>query len=257
VQGYTSASYGDSFAGEDFEAVHGFLPDPEPMIEMLTRNAGNGPVLELGVGTGRVARPLAARGIPVDGIDISDAMLDGLRRSAGELPIRPIKCDLAHFRVTRRYSLVFCVWNTFFSLRTREQQAHCIQAVSQALLPDGRFVIETFVPDPDHFTNEQELRVRGITANSVSLQVSLHDASRQTIASQHIVISRDGIRLHPHEIRYAWPSEIDAMARSAGLRLRERWAGWHYQPFNETARDHVSIYDAAEDTAIRAAVSAS
>jgi SAM-dependent methyltransferase len=246
MKGYTSASYGDSFADDDFEEIFAFLPDPDAMVELLAHLARRGPVLELGVGTGRVARPLAARGIPVDGIDISDVMLAELRRSAGGLPIRPLRSDLADFEPPRRYSLVFCIWNTFYSLRTSEQQARCIQVVADALVPGGVFVIEAFVPDPGRFTNGQEVRVREITADSVSLQVSLHDSSRQTIASQHVVIRQDGVRLHPHEIRYAWPSEIDAMAGSAGLRLKERWAGWRHEPFDQKSSEHVSVYEAAE-----------
>ncbi|MGH2942034.1 MAG: class I SAM-dependent methyltransferase [Solirubrobacteraceae bacterium] len=226
------------------------------MIELLAHRAGRGPALELGAGTGRIARPLAARGIPVDGVDISDVMLAELRRRAGDLPIRAIKCDLADLTLTRRYSLVFCIWNTFYSLRSSEQQARCVQTVADALLPGGAFIIEAFVPLPDYFTDGQEVRVREITADSVSLQVSLHDPSRQTVASQHIVIRRNSVRLHPHEIRYAWPSEIDAMADSAGLRLKERWAGWRHQPFDQAAREHVSIYEAANEAATRAAVSA-
>lgn len=255
MKGYTSASYGDSFADDDFEETFALLPDADAMVELLAHHAGRGPVLELGVGTGRVARPLAARGIAVDGIDISDVMLAELRRSAGELPIRPIKSDLANFKPTRRYSLVFCIWNTFYSVRTSEQQACCIKRVADALLPGGVFVIEAFVPDLGYFTDGQEVRVREITADSVSLQVSLHDSSRQTIASQHIVIRKGGVRLHPHEIRYAWPSEIDAMAGTAGLRLKERWAGWSQQPFDQTAREHVSVYEVADAEATLSAVS--
>jgi SAM-dependent methyltransferase len=256
MKGYTSASYGDSFADDDFEETFAFLPDPDAMVELLAHYAGRGPVLELGVGTGRVARPLAARGIAVDGIDISDVMLAELNRSAGELPIRPVKSDLGDFKPPRRYSLVFCIWNTFYSLRTSEQQARCVQVVAEALLPGGVFVIEAFVPDPEYFTDGQEVRVREITADSVSLQVSLHDARRQTVASQHVVIRQDGVRLHPHEIRYAWPSEIDAMASSAGLRLKDRWAGWQHQPFHQRASNHVSVYEAADAEATLSAVPA-
>jgi SAM-dependent methyltransferase len=255
MKGYTSASYGDSFADDDFEETFACRPNLDAMVELLAHTAGRGPVLELGVGTGRVARPLAARGIPVDGIDVSDVMLAELRRRAGELPIRPIQADLADFEPTRRYSTVFCIWNTFYSLRTSERQARCIQAVADALLPGGVFVIEAFVPDPDYFTDGQEVRVREITADSVSLQVSLHDPNRQIVASQHVVIREDGVRLHPHEIRYAWPSEIDAMASSAGLRLKERWAGWHRQPFDHAAIEHVSVYEAEDAEATFAATS--
>ena len=254
---YTPASYGDSFADDDFEKIFAFLPDLETMVDVLANSAGQGPVLELGVGTGRVARPLAQRGIHVDGVDVSGVMLGKLGRAAGDLPIRPIESDLTEFTPTRRYSLAFCVWNTFFSLRTSEEQARCIRMVAGALLPGGLFVIESFVPDPDRFADGQEIRVREITADSVSLQMSLHDPTRQTIASQHVVIRQDGVRLHPHEIRYAWPHEIDDMAHVAGLHLKERWADWRRQPFDGAAEEHVSVYEAADAEATRPAVSAS
>lgn len=256
MKDYTSASYGESFADDDFEEIFAFLPDLDAMVDFLAHNAGTGPVLELGVGTGRVARPLAERGIPVDGVDVSDVMLTKLRRAAGDLPIWPIKSDLTEFTPTRRYSLVFCIWNTFYSLRTSEEQARCIRMVNDALLPGGLFVIEAFVPDPDYFTEGQEIRVREITADSVTLQISLHDPTRQTVASQHVVIRPDGIRLHPHEIRYSWPSEIDDMADTAGLRLKERWAGWRCQAFDQTAEGHVSVYEVVDADATLSAVSA-
>jgi SAM-dependent methyltransferase len=256
MKGYTAASYGDSFADDDFEEIFAFLPDLDIMVDVLASSAGQGPVLELGVGSGRVARPVAERGIPVDGVDVSDVMLRKLRQSAGDLPIRAMKADLAEFTPTRRYSLVFCVWNTFYTLRTSEEQARCVRMVADALLPDGVFVVEAFVPDPHYFPGGQEIRVREITADSVSLQVSLHDASRQTVASQHVVIREDRIQLHPHEIRYAWPQEIDDMASAAGLRLKERWAGWRRQPFDAEAREHVSVYEVAGPDATFAAVSA-
>lgn len=256
MKGYTPASYGDSFADDDFEAIFAFLPDLDAMVDVLADSAGQGPALELGVGSGRVARPLAERGIPVDGVDVSSVMLGKLRRSAGDLPIRLVKADLAEFTPTRRYSLVFCVWNTFYSLRTGEEQAQCVRMVADALLPGGLFIVEAFVPNPDYFTDGQEVRVREITADSVSLQLSLCDARRQTVASQHVVIREDRITLHPHEIRYAWPSEIDDMASAAGLRLKERWAGWHRQPFDEAAREHVSVYEVADAEATFSASSA-
>jgi SAM-dependent methyltransferase len=256
MKGYTPASYGDSFTDDDFEEIFAFLPDLDTMVDVLANSVGQGPVLELGVGTGRVARPLAERGIPVDGVDVSSVMLDKLRRSAGGLPIRPVEADIAEFTPTRRYSLVFCVWNTFYSLRTSEEQARCVRMAADALLPDGLFVIEAFVPDPNHFSDGQEVRVREITADSVALQVSLHDATRQTIASQHVVIRQDGIRLHPHEIRYAWPHEIDDMASAAGLRLSERWAGWRRQPFDKAATEHVSVYEIVDAEATFPAISA-
>jgi SAM-dependent methyltransferase len=248
MRGYTAASYGDSFADDDFDEIFAFLPDLEVMIDVLVDKARDGPVLELGVGTGRVARPLAARGIPIDGVEVSDVMLDKLRRSAGGLPIQAIKADLADFTPTRRYSLVLCVWNTFFSLRRSEDQKRCMQMVGDALLPGGLFIVEAFVPNRDYFAEDQEVRVREITADSLSLQVSLHDSARQVVSSQHVVIRQDGIRLHPHEIRYAWPFEIDAMAAAAGLRLRERWAGWRQQRFNQASAKHVSVYEATDDT---------
>lgn len=245
MKDYTPASYGDSFAGEDFEALHAHLADPASMVTRLATYARDGRALELGIGSGRVARPLAELGIPVDGIEASEELLDQLAARAGELPIRATLGSFADAFPERGYTLVYCVWNTFFSLVTVGEQSCLFHHVARVLNPDGVFLLEAFVPNPARFPSDQELRIRGITADSVSLQVSRHHRETQRIESQHVGITRNGITLHPHVIRYAWLHEIDGWARDAGLHLQERWAGWAGEPFSDSSTDHISVYGLA------------
>lgn len=246
MKGYLPTSYGDSFAGDDFEGIFAFLPELDIMVDVLAEYAGEGPALELGIGTGRVARPLASRGIPVHGIEISPEMVDTLRASSAALQITLTQGSFVDLVSTVQYPLIFCVWNTFYSLTTAEEQMTALRRIAASLAPGGAFVMEAFVPDPSYFTGDQEIRIREITADSVSLQISQHYPDRQTVESQHIVISRDGNRLHPHVIRYAYPDEIDRMARSSRLGLEDRWANWSRKPFGTGSFKHVSVYRLAD-----------
>jgi SAM-dependent methyltransferase len=242
MKGYSPSSYGDSFAGVDFEETFAFLPELDVMVEVLAEHSHSGPVLELGIGTGRVARPLAMRGIPVHGIEISPVMVDKLRASSMHLPITVTQGSFENVPVSERYPLVFCIWNTFYSLTTADAQTASLRHVAQALTPNGTFVMEAFVPDPRRFKDDQDIRIREITTDSVSLQISRHDPARQIIESQHVVIRTDGNRLYPLVIRYAYPEEIDRMALAAGLCLGERWANWSREPFRPDSPKHVSVY---------------
>lgn len=242
MKGYLPSSYGDSFAEDDFEEIFAFLPELDIMVDVLAEYAGHGPALELGIGTGRVARPLASRGIPVHGIEISPVMVDTLRASSGELQITVTQGSFVDLVPTKRYPLIFCIWNTFYSLTTAEEQMTSLRRIAASLAPGGAFIMEAFVPDPSYFTGDQEIRIREITADSVSLQISQHYRDRQIVESQHIIISRDGNRLHPHVIRYSYPDEIDRMARAARLHLEDRWANWSRRPFGTGSFKHVSVY---------------
>lgn len=246
MKGYLPSSYGDSFAEVDFEKIFSFLPELEVMVDVLAEYAGPGPALELGIGTGRVARPLASRGIPVHGIEISPVMIDTLRASSAELQISVTQGSFVDLVPTELYPLIFCIWNTFYSLTTAEEQVTALRRIAASLTPGGTFVMEAFVPDPSYFTRDQEIRIREITADSASLQISQHYPDRQIVESQHIVISRNGNRLHPHVIRYVYPDELDSMARAAGLHLEERWANWSRRPFGTGSVKHVSVYRFAD-----------
>jgi SAM-dependent methyltransferase len=212
------------------------------MLGVLKDLAGPGPVLELGIGTGRVALPLAGQGLEVHGIDASAAMVAKLRAKPGgdRLPITI--GNFAEVAVDPKYSLVFVVFNTFFGLSSQEEQVRCFANVASRLQPGGRFLIEAFVPDLTRFTGNQLLATR-VDADEVTIEASRHDRANQYVSSQAIIIDEAGIRLYPVQVRYAWPAELDLMAQLAGMRLQERWSNWRREPFTSESTNHVSIYE--------------
>jgi SAM-dependent methyltransferase len=212
-------------------------------VAFLEQLAGRGPALELAIGTGRIALPLAARGIHVDGIDISPAMVDQLRAKPGGDKIPVVIGDFADVPVSGTYRLIFVVWNTLFNLLTQEDQVRCFMNVANHLTEDGSFVIEAFVPAFLYrLRNDQYVDAEAIEVNEVRLDVLRHDAAKQMLEESHVSLSPAGIRLNPVVQRYAWPSELDLMARIAGLRLKDRWGGWGQEPFNSSSNMHVSVY---------------
>ena len=212
-------------------------------VEFLAQLAGQGPALELAIGTGRIALPLAARGIQVDGIDISPEMVDQLRSMPGGEKIKVVIGDFADVPVPGSYRLIFVVFNTFFNLLTQEEQVKCFKNVADHLSEDGVFVIETYVPAFLYrLQNDQYVQAEGIEASEVRLDVLRHDAAKQIIEENHVTLASTGIRFNPVIQRYAWPSELDLMASIAGLRLKHRWGGWNHEPFDYSSDLHVSVY---------------
>ena len=237
MKDYTAATYGDRIADSYDRMVTGSAP-----VETLERLADGGRALELGIGTGRVALPLAARGVDVHGIESSEAMVAKLRAKSGGDAIPVTVGDFADFRVEGTFELIFVVFNTFFMLTDQEQQVRCFARVAEHLGACGVFLIEAFVPDPTRFTNGQSVGISHLESDAVQLDLSRHDAAGQRVTCQHLVIDAAGTRLFPAQLRYAWPSELDLMARLAGLRLRERWSGWSGARFTSSSTSHVSLY---------------
>ena len=153
---------------------------------------------------------------------------------------------MAEIGVDGRFSLVFVAVNTFFLLASQEEQVRCFASAAARLAPGGVFVIEAHVPDSIAF-REQSLRVSRMTADSVMLTASRFDAATQRMEAQQVQIGREGVRLVPAVLRWAWPAELDLMARLAGLRLRQRWGGWRREPFDATSRWHVSVYELPDE----------
>ena len=212
-------------------------------VAFLEQLAGRGPALELAIGAGRIALPLAARGIRVDGIDISPAMLAQLRTKPGGKEISMAVGDFADVPVEGNYSLIFVVWNSLFNLLTQEDQVRCFQNVAGHLTNEGSFVVEAFVPTfLCRLRNDQHVDAEAILVDEVRLDVLRHDMSTQMIEESHVSLSAAGVRLNPVVQRYAWPAELDLMARIAGLRLKQRWGGWNREPFNSTSGIHISVY---------------
>jgi SAM-dependent methyltransferase len=244
MEGYRKETYGDRIA-DVYDALMTVLPDPADCADRLAELAGPGPALELGIGTGRVALPLASRGVEVHGIDASEAMVERLRAKPGGDAITVTFGDFADVPVEGSYPLVYVVFNTFFSLLTQEDQVRCFAAVAGHLALGGAFVVTGFVPDQTLHPGGQSVRTVQLGLDLVRLDAALHDPVAQRVDFQHVVLSGGGIRLYPGAVRYAWPSELDLMARLAGLRLRERWGGWRREPFDRASGGHVSVYEHA------------
>jgi len=208
------AAYGDTWAAI-YDDVHTHL-DPAPAVEVLAHLAGSGKALELGIGTGRVAIPLAARGVTVHGIEASRAMLDRMRAKPGGADIEVSLGDFTDVDVAGEYALIYVVASTLYGLTTQAAQVACVRNAAAHLARGGMFAFEGFVFDPSRTGH-------------------VHDPATQRISSTQ------GL---PVELRYIWPSELDLMAQLAGLRLRDRWSGWDRAPFTGAATN-ISIYERA------------
>jgi SAM-dependent methyltransferase len=227
----TAEIYDDDVRGDEAETV-----------AFLERLAGEGPALELAIGTGRIALPLAARGIRVDGIDISDAMVAKLRGKPGGRELSVTMGDFAEVPVTGTYRLIYLVYNTFHNLLTQEDQVRCFENVAAHLTDGGCFVVEAGVPnDLYRLKDEQYVHAESIEVDEVWFDVGRHDPVAQRHEETHIRVRNGDVRLFPIVQRYTWPSELDLMARIAGLRLKERWDGWDREPFTSTG-NVVSVY---------------
>jgi SAM-dependent methyltransferase len=239
---YEPAAYGDQVA-DIYDRWHGDLPDTPDCVALLAELAGPGPVLELAIGTGRVALPLAATGVEVHGIDASERMVERLRAKPGGRDVPVTMGDFTEVGVDGRYRLVYLVFNTLFALPTQDAQLACFANVAARLEPDGVFVVEAFVPDAGRYDRGQAVSVGRLDHDAVRLDLAIHDPVAQRVDAQIVLVRPEGIRLQPVSLRYAWPAELDLMARLAGLRLRDRWAGWRREPFTASAEKHVSVYE--------------
>jgi hypothetical protein len=233
-----------AFFGERWADVYdgGRELDPIPAVEFLAEMAGGGRVLELAIGTGRVGLPLASRGIAVEGIEASAAMVARLRAKPGGEQIPVTIGDMADVEVTGPFQLVYLLYNTLFNLITADRQADCFRNVAQVLDQDGAFVIECFVPDPTKFDRGQRVEALSVTEDSATIEVFRHDAVAQRFNTQKITFTAEGIRMLPVALRYSWPSELDLMARQANLKLANRYADWDRSPFGATSPSHISVY---------------
>jgi SAM-dependent methyltransferase len=245
MEDYRPETYGDRIA-EVYDAMTETMPDPVDCVDRLAELAGPGPALELGIGTGRVALPLAARGVEVHGIDVSAAMVERLRAKPGGQAIPVTLGDFAELAVEGSYRLVYVVFNTFFSLLTQDDQVRCFAAVAGHLAPGGAFVLELFVPDPTMHPGGQSVRTRHLGLDGARLDLALHDPMAQRVDFHNVLLTAGGIKVLPGAVRYAWPSELDLMARLAGLRLRERWGGWRREPYTASTQGlYVAVYEHA------------
>ena len=211
-----------------------------PAVERLAELTGDGRALEFAIGTGRIALPLAERGVRVAGIDNSEAMLARLREKPGAERIEAFVGDMAATRVDGEFSLVYLVFNTIFNLTTQDGQVNCFENAAAHLGAGGRFVIEARVPELQRLPLGQT--VLPWRADPGGMSYYVYDVVTQRLSGQHYLLEDGGFRASPIEMRYAWPAELDLMARLAGMRLEHRWGGWSGEPFTALSPAHVSVY---------------
>lgn len=240
MQRYDSATYGERVADLYDEIYTSY---DEAAITLLAELAQGGSALELGIGTGRIALPLAARGVAVSGVDASAAMVERLKAKPGGDAVPVTLGDFKEVGVGGSFALVYIVFNTFWALLTQGEQVACFENVAARLAPEGVFLIETVVPDPTRFHQGQTVRAARVNEHQVTLECTRHDPVLQRVTSQNVILSDSGVRLCPVQLRYVWPSELDLMARIAGLTLRHRWGGWYKEPFTAASTRQVSVYE--------------
>jgi SAM-dependent methyltransferase len=213
----------------------------EPTVAFLADQARGGAALELGVGTGRVALPLSQRGVAVHGIELSPAMVDQLRAKPGAEAIDVTIGDFATTTVDGAFTLAYLVYNTITNLMTQDEQVDCFRNVAAHLDPGGRFVIEVGVPPLRRLPPGDD--VQAFTVTPTHLGIDAYDVAAQTLVSHHYWVRGDHVDTFQSPHRYVWPSELDLMARLAGMTLRERWADWDRTPFTSDSTAHVSVWE--------------
>jgi SAM-dependent methyltransferase len=241
VDDYTQKTYGAEWAAE-YDEFHAEL-DPAPAVDTIAELAGDRPVLELAIGTGRIALPLKERGVDIHGVDISEEMVARLREKPGGADIPVTMGDFSEVDYGGSFPLIFLGFNTIFGLETQDDQVRLFENVTRHLTDDGIFVVEAFIPDLTRYQRDQSMSVLNVERDSVQLDLARHDPVAQRIDVQIATVGPGGTTLRPIRLRYAYPSELDLMARIAGLRLRERWGGWTREKFGPRSNAHVSIYE--------------
>ncbi len=239
---HDASEYGSNIA-EDYDTIYAGAFDTQAAVDRLAELADGGPVLELGVGTGRLALPLVDRGLAVHGVDGSEQMLQLLREKPGGDRVHATLGDFSEVRLQppAQFALVVLAVNTIFALADQEAQLRCFATAQHHLRPNGRFVVEAWIPE--NLPAGQSLRPRTLSPGFIGLVVADHDPSTQTVSTTQVVLGGTlGVRVFPVVHRYAWPSELDLMARMADLELESRWADWAQTPFGPTSTNHVSVY---------------
>lgn len=227
--------------GDEEAGLYWLRGDEEPACRLLAELAGDGRALEFGIGDGRIALPLAERGVDVAGIELSADQVRKLRSKPGGSAIDVTIGDMASVVVSGSYSLVYLVFNSIFNVQTQDAQVQCFHNAARHLDDDGAFLLEAVVPTT--WTDEYEyVRPRWIGREGVGINVCRYDPVTQLLVENVVRLSAEGVRSSASENRLIWPSEMDLMAQLAGLRLSERWGGWHKEPFTADSTMHVSVY---------------
>ncbi len=235
--------FGDRVAARyDESAAEMFAPAVVgPAVDRLEELAAGGRALELGVGTGRLAIPLAQRGVPVHGIELSRAMVEQLRKKPGGADIEVTIGDFVSTTLGRSFSLVYLVFNTIMNVTTQAAQVACFRNVASHLVPGGRFVVETGVPDLQRLPPGETFRTFHVSEGRWGFDE--YDVADQRLTSHHLELVEGVLERASIPFRYVWPSELDLMAELTGMKLRHRWSDWDGAPFTSESRKHVSVWE--------------
>lgn len=212
----------------------------DAMVDLLATLAGDGPALEFGIGTGRIALPVAARGVPVSGIDLSEAMVARLRSKPGSEAIDVTIGNFATARVEGAFSLVYVVANTIMNLTSQDEQVACFENAAEHLRSGGRFLIEVIVPGWQRLPPGERFQAFDVSPGHLGFD-EIHVATQASV-SHHYWIEDGRVEVHSPPFRYVWPAELDLMARLAGMSLSDRWGGWQQEPFTAASTKHVSVW---------------
>ena len=234
--------FGEGVA-ERFDERYAHKADPavvDPIVDFLADRARGGAALEFGIGTGRIALPLAQRGVPVHGIDLSESMVARLRGKPGAGKVGVTVGDFATVTVKDRFTLVYLVANTIMNLTTQDEQVACFQNAAAHLEAKGCFVIEVLVPRLQRLPPGETFQPFAVAPTHLGFDE--YDVVSQGLISHHYWIDHGKVDVISPLFRYVWPSELDLMARLAGMSLRERWGGWKREPFTSASDKHVSVW---------------
>jgi len=226
-----------------YDELTAALPDTAQAVDFLAAHAGDGLVLELGVGTGRIACPLSLRGFDVTGLDNSAGMLARLRSRSDGAKVRVVLGSFTEMPVDDKFSLVYAVFNSLFCVVTQDEQLRAIQLAARHLSPDGTLVVETDLPDLARSDSSgRTLNTGSVERHRVFIEAAMHDRATQRIRTQTIIVSEHGIQMFPLMMRYFWPSELDLMAKLAGLRLERRYGNWDKSPYTRDSSRQISVF---------------
>jgi SAM-dependent methyltransferase len=242
--------YGDLYAA-DYDSLFGDRDDLDLVCALLNELAGDGDVIEFGVGTGRLAIPLAARGRRVYGVDNSPKMLSALAAKPGAERVVPVLGDFVDIKVEAKASLVFSAFSSIYLVGTQDAQVNTVRNAAAHLPVGGKFLIETFVHDRTRLTNDQEVVITRLEERAVGLRLGIYDPATQMIRTQKVSLDADGrVSFLPNRLRVIPPAELDLMARLAGMRLQSRWSDWERHPFDASSTNQIAVYEKVADHAI-------
>jgi SAM-dependent methyltransferase len=213
----------------------------DPTVDVLAELAGDGRALEFGIGTGRIALPLAARGVPVQGIELSKAMAAQMSAKPGGDAIGVTIGDFSTTTLDGPFSLVYLVFNTIMNLTTQAAQVACFRNAAAHLGPGGCFVVEVMVPELRRLPPGETFHV--FTGGRNAWGIDEYDVAGQGLVSHHLEVVDGDLERFSVPFRFVWPAELDLMAQLAGMKLRDRWSGWSREPFTNESRQHVSVWE--------------